>query len=158
MRRILCVLLLGVASAGGGCKKVDKAMDTTPKANEGPKLDPYNAPGGSGGATQAVRGAVARAVTGNDLKNLHLFIESASGASGQMPSKQTIIDSLKASPDAKNLVALIEDGSIVLTGIRQREGIWAYEKLAIERGGNVISNNGVERMAPNELKDKLKAQ
>lgn len=138
-----------------GCKK---ALDTKVGSDENPKMKAYEVTPGSGGAAQAVRGAGARAVTGNDLKNLHIFIEGASGASGQMPDKAAILNSLKSSPDAKNLVALIEDGSIVLTGIRQREGVWAYEKLAPERGGNVITNEGVVRMDQVELTNKLKAQ
>jgi hypothetical protein len=92
------------------------------------------------------------------LTQLRIFIESASLATGQMPTKQQVVDELKRSPDAKAIVALIEDGSIVLTNLKQREGVWAYEKLAPTQGGNVVTHTGLERMTAEQLNNLLKSQ
>jgi hypothetical protein len=110
------------------------------------------------GAVEGVRGAVQRVVTQNDLKNLQVFIEYASLSSGRMPDKAAIMESLKATPDAAALVMVIEGGTLVLTGINQREGVWAYEKDAPARGGVVLSNNGIERLTAEELNQRLQGQ
>jgi hypothetical protein len=110
----------------------------------------------TGGAVQAVRGAVQRTLTANDLSNLRIFIDNASLASGQMPSRDEILAAAKQG-DPK-LHALLQDGLIVLTGTRTREGIWAYEKDAPSKGGMVLSSMGVERLTPQELNHRLSLQ
>jgi hypothetical protein len=114
--------------------------------------------GGSGGAVQAVRKAVTRTVDQNDLKNIHLYIENASLASNRMPSKKEIMEALKSDPGSAKLVKMIEDGDIVLTDIKQREGVWAYPKHVLQDGGYIISNEGVVRISNVDLQEKLKAQ
>ncbi|VTR97210.1 hypothetical protein [Tuwongella immobilis] len=116
------------------------------------------AQGGSGGAAQAVRGAVRRTVSANDLANLRIYIESASLASGSMPGPQQILADV--SRDLPGVVKAVQEGSLVLTGIRQREGVWAYEAAALSQanGGMVLTNNGVERMSPQQLQQALQLQ
>jgi len=111
---------------------------------------------GSGGVVQNVRNAVRRTVSLNEFNNLKLFIETASVASGEMPPPALIVESIGR--DLPNLTAAIQEGSVVLTGIRQREGVWAYEKAALENNGVVLSNNGVERMNAAQLKQMLMGQ
>lgn len=112
--------------------------------------------GGGGGAVQAVRGAVQRAVTMHEMNNLRLFIDNASVASGRMPSREEIFASAKQG-DPK-LAQFLQDGSIILTGATTREGVWAYEKDAPTRGGLVVTASGVERLSPDELRQRMGGQ
>jgi hypothetical protein len=114
--------------------------------------------GGGGGAYQAVRTAVKRTVNENELKNLHLFIETASGASGRMPGYQEIMAALQR--EAPKTAKHIEDGDIVLTGARTREGIWAYTKDPQSVAGEhlVLTSSGIERMPPATLRQRLQQQ
>src|SRR5205085_12137155 len=109
--------------------------------------------GGGGGAVEAVRGAVARAVTQNDLKNIQIYIENASGASGRMPSPQETLAALqKEDPKTAQLVT---EGAIVLHNARTREDVWAYEKKAATEGGLVLTSQGIERMDAAALRQRL---
>jgi len=112
--------------------------------------------GGSGGAVQAVRGAVRRTASANDLANLRIYIESASLASGNMPTRDQILADIAR--DLPKVVGAVKDGTMIITGISQREGVWAYEEATLSKGGMVLTNNGVERMTPQELQAKLQQQ
>lgn len=114
--------------------------------------------GGSGGAVQAVRKAVGRAVTQSEMNNLRTFIEDASLSSGQMPTKEQILQALQQG--ARATAKLVEDGDIRLTGTRQREGIWAYTKEAVSTTGEhlVVNGTGVQRMMPEQINQALQQQ
>ncbi|MCE9533108.1 MAG: hypothetical protein K8T89_18575 [Planctomycetes bacterium] len=105
-------------------------------------------------ASAANAQAVTRAVTTNDLKNIQVFIESASAETGKVPSKEAIVEALKMAK-AANLVKLIEEGAIVLTGTTERESVWAYDKNAPEKGGFILSNSGIEKLDAAEVKKRL---
>lgn len=111
--------------------------------------------GGSGGAVQAVRKAAGRAVTQNEMNNIRTFIEDASLASGQMPTAQQTFQALQQG--ARATAKLVEDGDIILTGTRQREGIWAYTKEAVSTTGEhlVVNGSGVQRMTPQQIRQAL---
>lgn len=99
------------------------------------------------------RGAAARLVAMADMRDLQLFIDTASGATGKMPSSAEVMVALI---EAKSPVAgLVKDGAIVLTGAKQREGVWAFEARAYLNGGLVVTQNGVERVTAEELKKLL---
>ena len=153
MKRFLAVAVAFVALAG-----CDKGKGTSPTTEE--KINPIPnqfAPPGPGGAVQDVRKAVGRAVTQNELNNLRLFIDTASGASGQMPTQQEILAGVQK--DDRKLAQAIQQGDIVLTGTRSREGVWAYTK-EVQRNGNhyAVTSNGVEEMSPATLQQRLKNQ
>jgi hypothetical protein len=97
----------------------------------------------------------ATALTQNDMKLLQTFLEYASGVSGKLPEKAATLAALKMDKGTVNLVKAIEDGSLVLTGPVNREGVWAYEKNAAESGGFVLSNNGVEKLDAAAAKKRL---
>lgn len=163
MIRLISLAAVGLLLATSCDKKKD--FDDTGKgakpatAPSGPQsTGPIVNTGGGGGAVQSVRKAVVRTVDQNDLKNIHLYIETASGASGRMPSKKDIIEALKSDPGAAKLAKMIEDGDIVLTDIKQREGVWAYPKHVLNDGGYIITNEGVVRVSNVELEQKLKMQ
>src|SRR5262249_18466387 len=112
--------------------------------------------GGSGGPGQAVRKAVARAATQNDMKNLHTYHYDASLASGKMPTAKQIFDDVQKG--APNIAKLITDKVIVLTGAKTRESIWAYTSQEQSTAGYylAISNNGVEQLSAAQLNQRLK--
>ena len=72
-------------------------------------------------------------LTQNDFKNLHIFMDAASGVTGKLPDKATTVAALKMEKGAANLVKAIEDGSLILTGATSREDVWAYEKNAPDK-------------------------
>ena len=152
------LIAFGIAAAVlAGCEKPKKvktpATEPTPAPSTGGGGGGGSSSGGSGGAAQAVRGAVQRIVEANDLKNIHLFIENASAASGQMPSRNDTYAAIKK--EAVKTAEKIDDGSITLLSPRSREEIWAYETSALQKGGWVCSGSGVERMEAATLKQKL---
>ena len=92
-------------------------------------------------------------VTEADMKEVWVFIENASGASGKMPTQLEIYQALVAASFTSG--ALVKDGSIYLTGATKRESIWAFETKALTSGGLVCSQNGVETLTAAELKKRL---
>jgi hypothetical protein len=173
MRRLLLIAL--VLALPAGCKK------GTNNPPQGPPVTPQpvastgqqgnqpsvHAPtgvvinpgisGGSGGAVQAVRQAVRRTVGLAELDQLRLFIETASLANGQMPTKETIVAELRTTP---SLLKPIQDGSIVLTGTRSREHIWAYTADPQSAAGEhlVVTSSSVDRMPAQTLAARLKQE
>jgi hypothetical protein len=96
---------------------------------------------------------VGKPVTESDMKEVWIFIENASGASGKMPQPALVYSALvKAESKAAELV---KDGSIFLTGAAARESIWAFEWKALTQGGLAASQNGVENLSAAELKRRL---
>lgn len=92
-------------------------------------------------------------VTEADMKEVWIFIENASGASGKMPSQVLTFQALIAAES--KAAPLVKDGSIYLTGTKTRESIWAFETKALTSGGLVCSQNGVETLTAAELKKRL---
>jgi hypothetical protein len=88
-----------------------------------------------------------------DMEDIRIFIDNASGASGQMPTPQQTYDALAAtkSPAA----ALVQKRAIHLTGATARDSLWAYEAAALQNGGLVCGPGGVETVTAAELKRRL---
>lgn len=89
-------------------------------------------------------------VTQADMKEVHLFIENFSLASGSMPDEKTIYAALVEAKAAS--AALVKSGAIVLTGSRTRESVWAFEAAGVKNGGLAATQNGVETKSAEELK------
>ncbi len=161
--RWLLLTLFTAAILSSGCKKKNSApvvkkedpVSVAPGPGGGVVVNSgLGGGGGGGGAVQAVRGAVQRkAVNANQMKQIHTFIEYASGASGRMPSTADTLASLQK--EAPAIAALVNDGTIVLNSVQSRESIWAYEAKALESSGWVCSNQGVETMDAATLKQRL---
>lgn len=107
-----------------------------------------------GGAAQGVRGAVNRTVTLNALNNLRLFIDTYSGANGKMPNKAQVLEAAKQD---RELVEALNDGRIIVTETKSRDGVWAYEAEALKTNGQVITAVGIERMNADQLKQRLQS-
>jgi hypothetical protein len=124
-------------------------------AGGGVVLNPQGAVGGGGGggAVQAVRKAAKRPVDLNDLKQIQLFIDTASGASGTMPTVKETYAAIKQ--EAPKIAAMIDEGAIVLNPARTREDVWAYQAAALEFEGWVLTSSGVEKMEARTLRTRL---
>jgi hypothetical protein len=171
MRKLLVIGLM-LALLGGCKKKTTKLAQAAPgdqapvaAAAPGGQVGAH-APtgvvlgkgGGGGGAYQAVRTATTRTVNMAQMHDLQLFIDNASAASGQMPSAQEITAALQK--ESRKTYELVNNGSIVLTGTRSRQGIWAYTFEPQTAGGEhlVLSSSGIERMPAQTLKQRLMEQ
>lgn len=88
-----------------------------------------------------------------DMKEVWVFIDNASGASGKMPSQALTYQALVAAES--KAAPLVKDGSIYLTGATTRESVWAFEMKALTQGGLVATQNGVEMLTAAELKKRL---
>lgn len=95
-------------------------------------------------------------VTEADMKEVWIFVENFSGASGKMPTPELVYAAL-IKTEAK-AAELVKDGSIWLTGAKTRESVWAFEYKAATQGGLVVTQNGVETMTAAELTRRLKGQ
>ena len=109
--------------------------------------------GGGGGGVMAGYKAGKRVATQNELHQIHIFIDSASGASGRMPSSQETLAALEK--EAPKIAQAVKEGVIVLHPARSREDVWAYEAVALEQGGQVLTSNGIEKMDAATLKRRL---
>jgi hypothetical protein len=146
MKRVLFVALIVVIS--GGCKKtMDKLEDSAyqPAGGAG------QGTGGSGGAPQAVRGAVNRVVTAAELHDLHLFMKNAQLASGRVPNSTETWAALTQPGGNQKLVQLIQDGLLILVPNPGEEGLWAYSKEAPTQGGWVLTHSEPRRVTPQEF-------
>jgi hypothetical protein len=162
MRKILVIALMLVLLVG--CRKIRKASTETSAPPPNPEAPAVHAPtgvvinpgfsGGSGGAVQAVRGTALSAVTRNELKNIQLFIDSASGVSGQMPTSEEVIQALKKEdPKAWDM---IQKQEIILTGTRSRETIWAYCSKPLRSGEHMaVTNSGIINLTPQALEQRV---
>jgi len=126
----------------------------------GSPVPPRPGIGGPGASVPPAAGTPTQPTTGGkpvaeaDMKDVWIYIENASGASGKMPTPDLVLAALlqAKSPAA----ALVRDGSIVLTNTRTRDSVWAYEAKAITQGGLVASQNGVETLTPAQLAGRLR--
>ena len=95
------------------------------------------------------------AVTQADMKDVWVFIEGASLASGKMPTPALTFQALVAakSPAA----ALVKSGAIFLVPTTARESVWAFDMQAFMNGGDVLvaSQNGLETVTAAQLKSLL---
>ncbi len=119
------------------------------------RLDPQPQPAQPPAKRPAVEPTELPVVTEADMKEVWIFIENASLASGKMPPPVLTYSALV---EAKSPAApLVKAGSIYLTGSPQRESIWAFDFRALSRGDPVLvaTQNGVETLSVEQLKVRL---
>jgi hypothetical protein len=175
MRKLLLIGLVLVLMVG--CKKRTTVQTTNPSPQPPPQpapvvnnqpqvhaptgvvINPGPVGGGAGGAAQAVRGAAKRTVGLVEMDQLRLFIDTASSATGQMPTPQEITTALQR--EAPQIHKLIQDKAIILTGTRSRENIWAYtaDPQAGRQYHVVITGSGVDdKVDAQTLRQRLQQQ
>lgn len=163
MRLFVAAAAVGVLLAAG-CDKLtgSKTPATTASTGSDTAVTPGpgggvvvggGAGGGGGGVLTGSLKAGKRLASENDMRQIQIFIDTASAASGKMPTVQETYDSLKR--EAPKIAALVDEQVIVLNAARTREDIWAYEASALQQGGWVVSGSGVERMDAATLKQRL---
>lgn len=119
-----------------------------------PKLKPTEPTQRAGGLVSQIKDKTQQIVTAAEMKDLHLFMDAASAVEGRLPTAEIVRQSvMKENPQ---LARLLQDGHIVLTGIRQREGIWAYEKDAPEKGGWIVDQSGPRQVSADEFRRLLR--
>lgn len=116
---------------------------------DAPKLKPTEPTRRAGGLVSQIKDKAEQIVTAAEMKDLHLFMDAASAVEGRLPNADVIREAVaKENPQ---LAKLLQDGRIILTGIRQRESVWAYEKDAPEKGGWIIDQSGPRQVTGEEF-------
>ena len=153
MRAFLLTVSLVALTAGVGCD----LLKTKPKSTEPTeKIDDRNTnfrPGDS--APRNALRAGQRVPQLNDFANMKLFIFAYELEHNKMPTIDEIKADLKNYPDARDVLKKIEDGVIILTGTKDKDGLWAYEVDADKAGGIVCVGNSVSRATADEVKKYL---
>ena len=166
MTRSLIVGVVAAALAAGCDKKPKPASfeDTAPASRsaaatapspptEAPR-NPRNTNYQSGaGVVQNVRKAGMRTATLNDLQQLGQFMTLMLNEDGKVPDPKAVREYIKR--DAPKLVTLIDDGAIVMTGTKDRAGLWAYEVDADRAGGVGLVGGTPQRMQADDVKRML---
>ena len=156
MTRVALVLSLLLLA---GCKEnapKPTAAATAAKANEPPA---GLAPGGNtnyqagAGALQNTRQAARRAVAQSDMSQLGLIMSDMAERTGKMPTAAEVQAELRTTP---NLLKLLQDGTVVLTGTPARSGLWAYEAEADTKGGIGLVGGTARRCEADEIKTLLR--
>ena len=148
MRIVLLALLFALPL---GCKK---QAATAPTA-----VAPATGGGGNtnyvagGGAVQNVRQAARRTITLADMSTLGTLLEIEFNTANKMPSYDTFKATL--TKDAPNILAAINDGSIILCWTTNHEGIWAYEIEADVKGGVALVTGRASRYDATAVKQML---
>ena len=168
MRVLLWCTMAGVGAfalaCGLGCDALTgkkPAATPTGSSGDGSTVTPGprggvvagGAGGGGGGGVMSGHKAGRRIVTINDLNSIRLFIDSASLASGQMPSVQETYQALQK--EAPHIAKLVDEKVLTLHPASSREDVWAYETAALQTGGQVLTSQGVERMDAATLRQRL---
>ncbi len=166
MFRISALLMtVIVLTAGCGKKPVkEDGPDVAPKAD--PKYvssaggnNPVN-PNQSGNLTvkggegvQSPRMAAARTINDAQLRQLHLSMSQTFLLDNRVPD---VAEIMKESRQNGQLLTLLNEEVVILTGTKNGNAIWAYSQYP-QRSGNhyVIVQSGRIEMSPADLKTRL---
>jgi hypothetical protein len=161
MRTLAVVLTL----AALGCGK--KPKETPPDSAPPPVVSSVGGPTGPNqqgnltvtggqGAIQAPRMAAARLINQEQLKQLHLSMFQAWSLDNRVPSANEVMQEARQNAQ---LLPLLKEEVIILTGTNQGGGVWAYTQYPQRAGQHyVVTQQGVEQIAPDELRQRLEAQ
>jgi hypothetical protein len=160
MRYVSLLALCGIVALTGCEKKKPKAVakkdDAGPAVAEPAPVDNRNsAYVQGGGALQNARQAAKRAVAMSDMQQLGTLIFSYELDNNKMPTASDIKAMLK--PDGLNILKLIDEGAIILTGTTDKRGLWAYEVDADTAGGVIVTGPtpAARRATADEVKGML---
>jgi hypothetical protein len=159
--RSLTFVALVVALAGCTKKPKSTEPDTGPPkhvSSGGGPLAPNQSGNlsGGGGAIQATRKAAARTVNDAQMKDLHLSLSQAWLLDNRLPTAQEIMDESRKNPQ---LLPLLQEEVIILTGATRGDQVWAYTQYPQRAGEHyVVTSQGVEQMPPEVLRGRLEQQ
>jgi hypothetical protein len=91
----------------------------------------------------------------HDFDQLKTLIFALEVQDGRMPTADAIKADLAANPDARDLLAKINEGVVLLTGTTDPNGLWAYEIDAEKIGGIVIYQKRTARATADDVKQYL---
>ena len=142
----------GLTPPQGGWQGPNAGVQPVKPPGEG-VLQPMPVPPNPPAAVTPSPAPAYKPVSAADMREVWVYIENTSGASGRMPTQLMIYQALVAaeSPAA----GLVKNGSIYLTGATARDSVWAFEARAVTSGGLVASQNGVETLTAAQLKQRL---
>ena len=106
-----------------------------------------------GDGVQSPRTAAARTVNDAQLKQLHLSMFQAYQLDNAMPGINEVMNEAKQN---RQLLPLLQEEVVVLTGTKNPDGVWAYSQYP-QRNGNhyVLVQSGRVEMSPADLKARL---
>jgi hypothetical protein len=160
MTRLLALAL--IAAVLTGCNKKTDKNEFAP-ADKGGPAGPAAPPPESkntnyvpgGGVIKNAANATRRTVELVYLKDLGVTITAMELENGKMPSKDEIIAEVRKEPAYKKLMELIDEGTIKLTGTKNRSAMWAYEVDSETRGGLALVAGTASRKSAEEIKTLL---
>lgn len=160
MTRLLALVLIAAVLVGCNKKQDAKAFAPADKGGPaGPAAPPpeskntnYQA---GAGTLQNVRNAVRRGVEQAQLKTLGDTMYAMELENGRMPTKDEVLAALKKDMGYKQILSLIEDGTVILTGTKNRSALWAYEVDSETKGGLGLVAGVPNRYSADEIKQYL---
>jgi hypothetical protein len=160
MRRLVFALLAAGVTATVGCnltinvpKKSTEPTETTPTTAAVDDRNTNYRPDQS--VLRNSKRAGERLAQQHQFDQLGTIMFALELQDSRMPTVQAVKDDLKANPDAKDLLKLIDDGVIILTGTTDRQGLWAYEIDADKAGGIILVSGRARRAQADEVKQYL---
>lgn len=90
-----------------------------------------------------------------DFDQMKFFIFAYELENNRMPTVAEIKADLKQYPDARQILKKIDDGVIILTGTKDKYGLWAYEVDSEKIGGIICLGNSIKRATADEVKELL---
>lgn len=163
--RLLAVLTMFLTVAAG-CKKpkaTSPDVDPPKHVSSGGGLTAPNqngnlsVSGGSGfGAAQAIRKSGARLANKVQLDQLRLSMFQTWQLDNRVPSIDEVMKEARQNPQ---VLPLLQDEVVILTGATRGDQIWAYTQYPQQAGEHfVITSHGVENIAPEVLKARLERE
>ena len=139
------------AIPGLGCGKSNPGTSSTAPGSSGTSSEDSKNTNfqAGGGAIQNTRKAARRTVALNDMNTLGLAMTQYELDNNKMP---TIADTKKLLVGYPNILSLVNDGTIILTGGTDRSGLWAYEVDADTKGGIGLVSGKPNRYNASEIK------
>ena len=148
------MMVLGALTITTGCKKVPQPTDsiTSPTFAVDDRNTNYR-PDQSG--LRNSKRAGERLAQQTQMDQLGTIMFALELQDNKMPTVEGVKADLKANPDARDLLKLIDDGVIILTGTTDRQGMWAYEIDADKVGGIILVSGRARRAMADEVKKYL---
>src|SRR5947209_1105966 len=150
MTRVSILALLTTAALG--CNRGQNA-----NAPEPPNMTPSGARS-SQNMTPAQIAArkvpvLARTLSQQELDQLYKYMNQYHAEHGRFPKTMTELDELGVSRDLPKVGEAIKNGDLVLAG--GTGDVLAYEAVALQDKGNVLTVSGVQQMTADEMRKKL---